>query len=413
MTPAQAIRTALALALGAAVSLGLARFSYALLLPPMRADLGWSYFTAGAMNTLNAAGYLIGALLMPAWLRWRGARAAQEALVAGSLAAAAMLALHALTTSDAVLATLRLGAGVASAAVFVSGGLLAARLSAAPGVEGRVSSGLVLGLYYGGVGLGIVACAAVLPALLEPAGRGAGSAARAGLLRLAGWQLGWLVLGALAVAATWPMARRMRKVSLPAPAAGRRGTQRLRLRPLAAGLAGYACFGLGYIGYMTFIVTLLREQGMAAGTVAAFYALLGVGVMASPWLWAGLLQRARGGGALATLNALLALATALPVLVAHPVAAFVSGALFGAVFLSVVASTTALVRHNLDAALWPAGISAFTIVFAAGQIVGPSLVGGLADGAGGLRTGLAVSAALLVLGAVIAWGQRPLARPVA
>ena len=57
--------TALALALGAAISLGLARFSYALLLPPMRAELGWSYFTAGAMNTVNAMGYLVGALLLP------------------------------------------------------------------------------------------------------------------------------------------------------------------------------------------------------------------------------------------------------------------------------------------------------------------------------------------------------------
>ncbi len=407
MTPGQAIRTALALALGAAVSLGLARFSYALLLPPMRAELGWSYFTAGAMNTLNAAGYLVGALLLPAWLRWRGARAGQEALVGGSLAAAAVLALHGLTTSDAVLAALRLAAGVASAAVFVSGGLLAARLSAAPGVDGRVSSGLVLGLYYGGTGLGIVACALVLPPLLEPASGVVGPARPGG--GVAGWQWGWLVLGALATAATVPMALRLRAVALPAPPAAAAGAQRLGLHRLAAGLVGYGCFGLGYIGYMTFIVTLLREQGLASGTVTAFYALLGVGVMASPWLWAALLQRARGGGALATLNALLALATALPVLVVHPVAAFVSGALFGAVFLSVVASTTALVRHNLDATLWPAGISAFTIVFAAGQIVGPSLVGGLADGAGGLRTGLAVSAALLALGALVAALQRPLA----
>lgn len=400
MTPRLAIRTALALALGAAVSLGLARFSYALLLPPMRAELGWSYFTAGAMNTLNAAGYLIGALAMPAWLRRRGARAAQEALVGGSLCAAAALALHGLTASDAVLAALRLAAGVASAAVFVSGGLLAARLSAAPGVEGRVSSGLVLGLYYGGTGLGIVACALALPPLLEQAQRIGG---------FAGWQVGWLVLAALAAAAAVPMALRLRAWQPPVPGAGASGTGRFRPGPFAAGLAGYACFGLGYIGYMTFIVTLLREQGMAPATVAAFYALLGVGVMVSPWLWARLLQRARGGGALATLNALLALATALPVVVVHPVAAFVSGALFGAVFLSVVASTTAMVRHNLDAALWPAGISAFTIVFAAGQIVGPSLVGGLADGAGGLRTGLAVSAALLALGALVACGQRPLA----
>ena len=62
MTPTRPLLAALALALAAAVSLGLARFSYALLLPPMRADLGWSYFTAGAMNTVNAAGYLVGAL---------------------------------------------------------------------------------------------------------------------------------------------------------------------------------------------------------------------------------------------------------------------------------------------------------------------------------------------------------------
>jgi hypothetical protein len=64
-TPAHAIAAAFALARAAAVSLGLARFSYARLLPPMRIDLSWSYFPAGAMNTVNAAGYLAGALLAP------------------------------------------------------------------------------------------------------------------------------------------------------------------------------------------------------------------------------------------------------------------------------------------------------------------------------------------------------------
>jgi hypothetical protein len=77
------------------------------------------------------------------------------------------------------------------------------------------------------------------------------------------------------------------------------------------------------------------------------------------------------------------------------------------VFLSVVASTTALVRHNLPASAWPAGIAAFTIVFAAGQIVGPVAVGWVADGPGGLLRGLACSAAMLALGAVLAVRQRP------
>ena len=90
-------------------------------------------------------------------------------------------------------------------------------------------------------------------------------------------------------------------------------------------------------------------------------------------------------------------------------ASFVSGALFGSVFLLVVASTTALVRHNLPASAWPAGIAAFTTVFAAGQIVGPSLVGWLADGPGGLRAGLAVSAGVLAVSALLASRQRALA----
>ena len=58
-----------ALSMGAAVSLGITRFAYALLLPPMRADLGWSYTLAGSMNTVNALGYLLGALATPFLLR--------------------------------------------------------------------------------------------------------------------------------------------------------------------------------------------------------------------------------------------------------------------------------------------------------------------------------------------------------
>ena len=179
-------------------------------------------------------------------------------------------------------------------------------------------------------------------------------------------------------------------------------------RRLAWALAGYACFGLGYIGYMTFIISLLREQRLGEGAITGFYVLLGLGVVASSWLWAGLLQRFKGGQPLALLNGLLAVATLLPVLSAHPVAVYASGALFGAVFLSVVASTTALVRHNLPAAAWPRGITAFTIVFALGQIIGPSVVGLIADGPGGLARGLAISAGLLALGSALAALQRPL-----
>ncbi len=400
------LRAAAGLALAAAVSLGLARFSYALLLPPMRADLGWSYFTAGAMNTVNAAGYLVGALLAP---RWLAAFDARRVLLAGGVGAAVLLAAHGALRSDWALYVLRALTGVASAASFVAGGLLAARLagqqSTAPGggvvgvgvgdtAGAHVSPGLVLGLYYGGTGIGIV-----LAALLAPPWFNADSR---------GWPWAWLALALACALATAFTARSTR--ALAAPPTGSAQRLPFQYAPFAFGLLGYLLFGLGYIGYMTFIVTLLREQGASAGTIVVFYTLLGLCVVGSSWLWAGLLQRCRGGQALALLNALLALATLLPVLSAHPLAVFASGALFGAVFLSVVAATTALVRHNLPAAAWPSGIAAFTIVFAAGQIAGPSLVGLVADGAGGLLRGLGYSAAALALGAVLALLQRPLLR---
>ena len=55
-----------------------------------------------------------------------------------------------------------------------------------------------------------------------------------------------------------------------------------------------------------------------------------------------------------------------------------------------------------------AGISAFTIVFAIGQIVGPTLVGYIADSAGGLTQGLLLSAITLWVGALLAWQQKAL-----
>ena len=280
--------------------------------------------------------------------------------------------------------------GLASAASFVGGGLLAARLSG----DG-LSAGLALGIYYGGTGLGIIASALIVPAWAE---------------RIAphAWQGAWLALGAAALLATAVTARATRRLVAASGAALARAP--FHWGSMRFALAGYLMFGLGYIGYMTFVITLLREQGLSRGQIVGFYVLLGAGVVASSWLWAGLLQRCRGGQALALFNGLLVIATLLPVLSTHPAAVFASGALFGAVFLSVVASTTALVRHNLPAAAWPSGIAAFTIVFAAGQIVGPSAVGFVADGPGGLARGFVASAAVLAVGALLGAMQRALDR---
>ena len=89
-------------------------------------------------------------------------------------------------------------------------------------------------------------------------------------------------------------------------------TVQVRWTPWAAGLLAYGLFGMGYIGYMTFVIALLREHGTNSAERSLFYGVLGLAVVASSRIWAGLLQRYQGGQALAILNALLSLATLLP-----------------------------------------------------------------------------------------------------
>ena len=360
----------------------------------MRVDLGWSYTLAGAMNTANALGYFLGALLTP-WLLHRVGPS--TLLWAGSLLASVFMALSGFFTTTEPLLVQRLLAGVASALVFIAGGLLAARL----GAQQPSRSGLLLGLYYGGTGLGIVLSAVLVPWVLEQA------AAQLHAWRWAWWLLA-LVCVLASVALLWP-ARVMAELNVPV-AHSQDGTTpvQFRWRQFGFALGGYTLFGMGYIGYMTFVVALLREQGSSALAVTVFYGLLGLAVMASSRIWAGLLDRHKNGHALAKLNALLGVATILPALTRSWPVVLASGLLFGAVFLSVVASTTALVRHNLPASAWAAGISAFTTVFAAGQIIGPTVVGWIADGPGGLARGLVVSAVALWLGAGLAWQQKAL-----
>jgi MFS family permease len=173
-------------------------------------------------------------------------------------------------------------------------------------------------------------------------------------------------------------------------------------------LVGYTLFGVGYIGYMTFVVALLHDRGTSSANITLFYALLGLALVAASRLWAPWFDRFKGGQTIARLNALLGVATIIPVVATAWWALLLSGMLFGAVFLSVVASTTAFVRHNLPASQWAAGISAFTIVFAVGQIVGPAVVGWIGDGPGGLERGLLFSAVALWLGSAVAWLQKPI-----
>jgi len=391
-TDSKLLLLAVALSAAAAVSLGVTRFAYGLLLPAMREDLAWSYTLSGAMNTSNALGYFLGALATSRVIAlWGPGRA----VVGGGLLAAVLMWLPGFFVDPMVLIGQRLVAGMLSAVVFISGGILAARMGSRQ--AGR--AGLILGLYYGGTGAGIVLSALVVPWILDGE-----------QLPFVPWVVAWWALGLVCLVMVawlrWPVkvlaAWETDGVASSGP------SQAAAWWPMRYALVGYSLFGLGYIGYMTFAVALLREHGANSAEVAWFYGILGLMVMASSRIWAGLLNTHRGGGALARLNALLGLAVVLPTLSDNFYVFVLSGALFGAVFMSIVATTTAFVRLNFSAAAWSAGITAFSVVFAMGQVLGPLAVGWVADSHGGLVRGFLYSAMALWAGALVAWLQKPL-----
>ena len=92
--PAHPARLILILSLAPTVGLGIGRFAYSLVLPDMRDALVWSYSAAGFMNTINAAGYLVGALLASRMIRRFGLAASVRW---GTLACVVSLALCALS----------------------------------------------------------------------------------------------------------------------------------------------------------------------------------------------------------------------------------------------------------------------------------------------------------------------------
>lgn len=153
------------LALGPAVGMGFARFAYALVLPAMKADLHWTYSAAGALNTANAAGYLLGALLTPLGAgRW-GER---PVFLGGFWATVLGLLLFGAATAYPLLWVLRFLVGMSGAFVFITGIALSVTN------RGPLSAATAALLCTVGIGLGIMLSGVAVPFVLAHFGREAG-----------------------------------------------------------------------------------------------------------------------------------------------------------------------------------------------------------------------------------------------
>jgi MFS family permease len=404
------------LSLGTVVSNSFARFAYALMLPAMRNDLAWNWSQAGWLNTANAFGYLAGALLARGLVDRVGNRAL---FIAGMPVTALALFATGLVDDLLALSVLRAMAGVAGAMVFVCGGALAGNVF--PDDPRRAT--LAITVFFGGSGAGLVLCGAGIPLLLERGGDAA-------------WPQAWLAMGVASLAMTVAAIAAARAIAEPAALDPRRSAQRVaagggdaggapgvapapasvdsgapawRPRDFVPALLAYTGFGLGYIGYMTFVIAWMREHGASTTDVILVWSLLGIATLVAPWLWKRPFAEWRGGPVIALVMTVLAAGAGLPLLASGLPAMLASAALFGAGMFSTPSAVSTLIRKQLPKPAWGGAMAVFTILFAIGQIVGPTVTGWLADLYGSLRPGLALSALMLLAGAVVALRQKDVA----
>lgn len=366
-----------------AVAMGIGRFAFTPLLPPMQAALGFGNDVAGWLASANHAGYLAGALAA-AWLP----AAWPRRVVAwwGLLAVIALTAAMAASESLAVWFVLRFLTGIASAVVLV--------FATATVLDGLRQQGRtdLAGVHFGGVGLGI----ALSGTLLAVLGQGIG------------WRGGWVAvavlgLGLVAICRGLPPASPVplagtagAAVSAPADRAHRQATWVL--------IGAYFLEGVGYIVTGTFLVAIARGEASLAPYAGWFWVVVGLAGAPSALLWTMAGRVIGPWRALMLAYGVQALGIVLPAvapgLLPASAAFVVSSLLFGGTFMGITAlllplgATVAPVRPDRVMAL-------LTASFGLGQILGPIAAGQISAGGRGFAPALIAAAGTIAVGCAL------------
>ncbi|KAF0105917.1 MAG: transmembrane MFS permease [Rhodospirillaceae bacterium] len=359
------------LAMGAAMGVG--RFVYTPILPPMVEATGLTKAQAGFIASANFLGYLAGAIL--AALRLPGTR--RSWLLTSLAITAICLFGMGLSTGMSAFLSLRFVAGVASAfALIFSSALVIDRLAA-------TGNGALSAIHFAGVGVGIAVSAATVALLLQ-----AGAA----------WAMLWFASAVLAAAAGLAVVRLVPADERtgrapPAPA-------ELRLSAdFVALLLAYGLFGFGYVITATFIVDMVRGTAVLAHLEPYVWVLFGLSAVPSVALWTELGRRWGILRLFAVACLIEAAGVAASALWLHPAGILISAVFVGGTFVGVTALGLIATRSgNGDPR---SRIALMTASFSFGQILGPAFAGYVYDATGSLAMPLSVAVAALMLAAVL------------
>jgi predicted MFS family arabinose efflux permease len=350
----------------------------------MRDELALTYAQAGALNTANALGYLVGAFVTVRSVTRFGNR---RLFCLGMAVTTLAIVGCGLTADYSAQLALRAVSGIAGAMVFICGAVLASSLFPDRPDLSRTATAV----YFGGAGAGILLSGAGVPALLSAWGDAA-------------WRVGWLAIGAVSIVFAALAIQAARRVHEEPAHAGARDAW--PARAFRAALVSYFLFGVGYIAYMTFVVAWMVSHGRSALEVALTWSVLGVATMTAPLVWRAPRARWRPASVLAATGVVLSIGAGIPLYSTSMGAMILSAFFFGSAMFSVPTAITEIVKVSLAKRAWGPAVAFFTFVFSVGQAIGPIFTGWLADVSHSLQAGLAASVALLLAASAVATLQR-------
>ena len=371
----QALRVLIGGMFGLMVAMGIGRFAFTPILPLMQRELGISNTAAGALASFNYVGYLAGALLCSFYPRILRSTVVNVAALVTCIATTLLMGV---THSPVAWSVLRLAAGVASALLFV---VIAIEVSEqlAHGGYNRWSSAL-----YGGIGLGIALSGVAVPILG----------------RYGGWSGAWLGMGAMAIvlALVGIIVAGKRRAAIAVPDADTRVSG--SLNGLGRLVLAYFLEGIGYIVSATFLVTMISHTPGLAPLASWSWVAVGLAAAPSTILWQQVASRIGARSSLALAYMVQTGGLLLGVNAHNAVSAGLSAVIFGGTFLGIVALAMAEGVRRAGAEGRRAA-AVLTAAFGAGQVIGPSLAGILADRLGGFAVSQQLAALLVAIGGIL------------
>jgi MFS family permease len=359
---------------GLVLTIGLARFAYTPLLPGLQSQTGLSDAAAGGLAAINYAGYMSGALAAT-WIedvRWR-----HWLYSAGLWMALLTVAAMALTTWMPAWALIRYVGGLCGATGMLLGsGLVLGWLIR----QGRRPE---LGLYFIGLGLGIVVSAVGAWALAQwwPT-----------------WSDQWLAFAALGLVFFVP-AWKWRPPVPPSvqashdAASGSLGSRRWTWTMVTS----YFAAGWGFVISATFTVAIVEREPALAGVGPLAWAMVGMAAMPAVFIWDLVARRVGEKQALLLAFGLQTLSVMLPAMSGELWAALVGALGYGATFIGIVSLTLALAGRRAPSNPGKA-MAKLTLSYGVAQILAPVVAGYMAQTTGTFKGALWLTAAVMAAG---------------